>query len=151
MRKCLIVWENPWELLQFHGSLWDSKRVNERFLKFHCSVDIFRSLWLREKFSTAEIFQENEIILTIFKQNVMWYTVHNFKRYMHPDIARKYDLTISTDKAIVLIRPPGLVTLFLSLVGNVICNTFKNDRKSSNKRKPGLALFEHQSAAISTN
>ena len=73
-------------------------------------------------------FQENQIILTI-----------------------KYDLTISTDKAIVLIRPPGLVTLFLSLVGNVICNTFKNDRKSSNKRKPGLALFEHQSAAISTN
>ena len=34
---------------------------------------------------------------------------------MHPDIIRKYDLTISTDNVMVHIGPPGLVTLFLSL------------------------------------
>ena len=38
---------------------------------------------------------------------------------MRPDITRKYDLTISTDKVMVYIRPPGFVTLFLSLIGNV--------------------------------
>ena len=37
---------------------------------------------------------------------------------MHSADKRKYDLTIGADNVMVQVRPPALVTLFLTLVGD---------------------------------
>ena len=92
------------------------KRVDERFVKFHCSVGI-----CQKKSQLTKKIQKNphnsrnyeEFFLT----TLVWVRASNI---VYDCIKEIDNLTISTDNVMIQIRPPGLVTLFLSLVGDVM-------------------------------